>query len=89
MLTPYRSTTVYDSYGRVVAAINPLGNRTTSIFNSASQVLATIDGNGHRTSSVYDDLGRQIATIMSVGASKPATDGRFKTDRCMGGQFGF
>jgi magnesium chelatase family protein len=26
---------------------------------------------------------------MSVGASKPATDGRFKTDRCMGGQFGF
>jgi YD repeat-containing protein len=47
---------VYDTAGRIVASINPFGNRATTVDNVASQSLATIDANGNRVRSVYDAL---------------------------------
>jgi YD repeat-containing protein len=62
-----RSTSVYDTAGRVVASINPLGKRTTTVYNIASQTLATVDANSNRVSSVYDALGRRTVEINALG----------------------
>ena len=62
-----RSTYVYDSNDRVVATINPLGNRTTTIRNTAGKTVAMENPLGHRTSYVFDSDGRKIATINPLG----------------------
>jgi RHS repeat-associated protein len=61
-----RTTTVYDSKGRVEATINPLGERTTTVYDAFNRVSATVDQLGGRTTIVYDAFGRQQNLIDSV-----------------------
>ncbi|MEJ7595973.1 MAG: hypothetical protein WKF77_31065 [Planctomycetaceae bacterium] len=64
------TTSVYDTAGRVVVSINPLGKRTTTVYNTASQNLAMIDANGNRVSSVYDALRRRTVEINNSATAR-------------------
>ncbi len=62
-----RTTTVYDSYGRVETQIDQYGQRTTTVFDSLGRTSATVDSFGNRTTLLYDSYGRQETTIDQYG----------------------
>lgn len=59
--------TVYDSAGRSVDRIDPLGARGTSVFDAAGQAVASMDALGRRSSAVSDAAARSVGCIHPLG----------------------
>jgi len=92
-ISGYANTFVYDTVGNRLV-LNANGTRTTTVYDNANQIkystaaagrtTYTFDANGNQQ-IVREPAGARTTTTwnyeMSLGASKPATHGRFKTSR--------
>jgi RHS repeat-associated protein len=61
---------VYDSAGRVTAAIAPDGTMHQTIYDAAGHIAATIDELGRATTNRYDLLGRLVQVIYPDGSTE-------------------
>ncbi len=59
--------TDYDSMGRKVAAMDPLGNRTTYEWSVFNECVATTDPAGYRAVTAYDRCGREQEQRNALG----------------------
>ncbi len=62
------STTIYDSNSRVVASIDPLGNRASYAYDAVGRQVRAINAMGKVTTSLYDAAGRPVASINALGS---------------------
>ncbi len=54
------SQTFFDAAGRVVAVVDPLGNRTTSDYDAIGRLIRVTDAMGNRVESRYDAHGNVV-----------------------------
>lgn len=72
-LREYASTTnlitkyEYDSYGRVIKKIDPLGLIETYTYNSKGQLSSMKNHKNQETSFNYDDFGRKVKSVKPDG----------------------
>ena len=56
-----------DATGRVIAQVDPAGNRQTLEYDAAGRVHKTVAANGAETQHTYDAAGRVIETLDPLG----------------------
>ena len=60
-------TTEYDTLGRMVAQVDPLGNRSQTVYGNLGRVVATLDPKNGRTEMTYNFLGEVITQTDPMG----------------------
>lgn len=56
----------YDEHNRVIAEVDPLGNRTEQAYDANNNLIAETDGRGYTTQYAYDDRGNLIERVDPV-----------------------
>ncbi|MFO0804139.1 MAG: RHS repeat-associated core domain-containing protein [Gemmataceae bacterium] len=62
-----RTTTVYDAAGRVLATVDPFGDRTTNTYDGAGRVVAVTDPLGNVSRTRYDVSGNVVESADALG----------------------
>ena len=64
-----RSVIMYSAAGRLLAAVDPLGNRVEVVRDGAGRDAGSIDALGRRLTKEFDDLGNLAALRLPDGSS--------------------
>jgi YD repeat-containing protein len=61
------NTTVYDPVGRILAQVDPLGNRTSFVYDVANDRVSTQNPLGAISTQVYNGLQQMVASVDPLG----------------------
>jgi YD repeat-containing protein len=80
---PDATVNTYDSYGNLIATVDPLGNHTTHSYDAYGDVLSTTDPNGNTTTYTYNSNTGEVASEVDALGNKTTNtyypDGQVET----------